>query len=92
MEGLYWIHMSVWYLLSQRHFKCIVSVGGRRVSILIVFFLAEIEKKRLSRYEDYYIFHKRNQYNSDGKCYDRIKKSVSIMATESLKVSRRTTK
>lgn len=46
MEGLYWIHMSVWYLLSQRHFKCIVSVGGRCVSILIVFFLAEIEKKK----------------------------------------------
>lgn len=37
-------------------------------------------------------FTKRNQYNSDGKCYDRIKKSVRIMAIESLKVSIRTTK
>lgn len=48
MEGLYWIHMSAWYLLSQRHFKCIVSVGGRCVSILIVFFLAEIEKNSVA--------------------------------------------
>lgn len=68
--------MSVWYLLSQRHFKCIVSVGGRCVSILIVFFLAEIEKKNLVAMRITIFFHKRNQYNSDGKCYDRIKKKV----------------
>lgn len=45
METVYWIHMSLWYLLLQKYFKCIVSVGGRCVSILIAFFFSGRNRK-----------------------------------------------
>lgn len=44
--------MSVWYLLLQKYFKCIVSLLERCANVLIAFFLAEIEK--FSHYEDYF--------------------------------------
>lgn len=36
-ETLYWLHMSMWYLLLRKYFKCILPVWGRCASILIAF-------------------------------------------------------